>query len=51
MIPRIAQLEDELEKRDKIIARLKKENATLKVQCFHKIVLASYQCSSSSRNL
>ena len=31
MIPRIAHLQDELEKRDKIIARLKKDNITLKV--------------------
>ena len=31
MIPRIAHLKDELEKRDKVIARLKKDNATLKV--------------------
>lgn len=31
MIPRIAHLKDELEKRDKVIGRLKKDNATLKV--------------------
>ena len=31
MGPRIAQLENELEKKDKIIAKLKKDNTALKV--------------------
>lgn len=32
MVPRIAHLEDKLEKRDKIIMKLKKDNAALKVK-------------------
>ena len=32
MIPRLAQLEDKLEKRDKIILKVKKENVALKVR-------------------
>ncbi len=32
MMPRIAQLKDELEKKDKAITRLKKDNLTLKVK-------------------
>lgn len=32
MAPRIAQLKDELEKKDKVIAKLKKDNYALKVK-------------------
>lgn len=32
MIPRLAQLEDKLEKKDKIINKLKEKNAVLKVR-------------------
>ena len=34
MIPRIAQLEDEIEKKDRVITKLKKNNLTLKVKYF-----------------
>lgn len=38
LIPRIAHLEDKLEKKDKVIAKLKKDNLALKVSysCYHK---------------
>ena len=35
MIPRLAQMEDMLEKRNKIILKLKSGNASLKVCCFN----------------
>lgn len=38
MGPRIAQLKDELEKKDKIIAKFRKDNTTLKVYCSESFI-------------
>ncbi len=36
MLPRIAQLEDRLEKKDKIIVKLRKEYLVLKVKLYYQ---------------